>query len=567
MSTHTERPWLDLYDKGAPPEIELDHPSALHMFARAAERAADRPAIRYFDAELTWADVDRLSDALAVGLHGLGIERGDRVGVYLQNVPAFLVAMVATWKAGAIMVSVNPMYKRRELEEILKDSGAKALVALDSLYGEVAAEVVGGTDVRAVVTTSPLDFIEGDPPAALAGVERARHDGTHDLLELARDHEGETPAPVELGADDVAFLTYTSGTTGPPKGAMNTHPSVVFHSQTYRDWMHLGEEDSILAVAPLFHITGLIGHVGLGLLLPAPIVLGYRFDPRTTVELIRHWRPTFPVAAITVFIALMNEESLQPEDLESLRKVYSGGAPIPPSTGNAWEQPFRTGIHNAYGLTETTSPSHAPPLERQSPVDERTGALSVGTPTFNTIVKVIGDDGEELPPGEIGEFVTSGPQVVPGYWEKPEETAHAIPDGELHTGDVGFMDDDGWFYIVDRKKDQINAAGYKVWPREVEDILYEHPAVREAAVVGAPDEYRGETVKAFVSLKPGQTAEPDELIAFCKKSMAAYKRPRQVELIDELPKTVTGKVLRRELRERTAGQTAPQPSSGRVSGP
>jgi long-chain acyl-CoA synthetase len=296
-------------------------------------------------------------------------------------------------------------------------------------------------------------------------------------------------------------------------------------------------------------------------------VLGYRFDPRTTVELIRHWRPTFTVAAITVFIALMNEESLQPEDLESLRTVYSGGAPIPPSTANAWEQRFGTWIHNAYGLTETTSPSHATPLGRHSPVDDRTGALSVGTPTFNTIVKVVGDDGQELPPGEIGEFVTSGPQVVSGYWEKPEETAHAIPDGELHTGDVGFMDDDGWFYIVDRKKDQINAAGYKVWPREVEDILYEHPAVREAAVVGAPDEYRGETVKAFVSLKPGQTAEPDEIIAFCKERMAAYKYPRQVELIDELPKTVTGKVLRRELRDRPASEPAPQPSSGQSSGP
>src|SRR4051795_6473767 len=192
MSTHTERPWLDLYDKGAPPEIELDHPSALHMFARAAERAADRPAIRYFDAELTWADVDRLSDALAVGLHGLGIERGDRVGVYLQNVPAFLVAMVATWKAGAIMVSVNPMYRRRELEEILVDSGAVALVALESLFGDVAADVVGATDVRAVITTSERDLLDDSAPepALLAGVAREHHAGTHDLLELTRRFAG-----------------------------------------------------------------------------------------------------------------------------------------------------------------------------------------------------------------------------------------------------------------------------------------------------------------------------------------------------------------------------------------
>jgi long-chain acyl-CoA synthetase len=201
-------------------------------------------------------------------------------------------------------------------------------------------------------------------------------------------------------------------------------------------------------------------------------------------------------------------------------------------------------------LTETTSPSHCVPFLQRAPVDPTSGALSVGVPTFNTVVHVVDEEGQDVPVGEIGEFVTSGPQVVPGYWEKPDETANAIPGGALKTGDVGFMDEQGWFYVVDRKKDMINVAGYKVWPREVEDILYQHPAVREAAVVGVPDEYRGETVKAFVSLRPNQTADEAELIAFCKERMAAYKYPRQVELVDELPKTVTGKVLRRELRDR-----------------
>src|SRR3954471_19709085 len=246
MSTHTERPRLDLYDKGAPPEIELDHPSALHMFARAAQRAADRTAIRYFDAELTWADVDRLSDALALGLQDLGVAAGDRVALYLQNVPAFVIAMVAAWKAGAIMVSLNPMYKAREVKEILDDSGATALVALDTLYADVAAAVVPETSVKAVVTTSPLDFAPDGTPA-LQAIERRRCDGTHDLLELARAHEGTEPAAVDLGPDDVAFLTYTSGTTGPPKGAMNTHRNVLFNAQVYRDWMRLGEDDSNFA--------------------------------------------------------------------------------------------------------------------------------------------------------------------------------------------------------------------------------------------------------------------------------------------------------------------------------
>jgi long-chain acyl-CoA synthetase len=549
MSTHTDRPWLALYDESAPPEIEPEHHSALAMFDSAVARAADRPAIRYFDAELTWADVDRLANALAVGLHDLGIGRGDRVAVYLQNVPQFLVAMVATWKAGAIMVSVNPMYKARELAEVLEDSGAKGLVALESLYGDVAAGVVGETDVCAIVTTSPLDFVADDPPAALAGIERVRHDGTHDLLELTRAHEGETPDPVELGPDDVAFLTYTSGTTGPPKGAMNTHRNVVFNTRVYRDWIRLGEDDSVFAAAPLFHITGLIGHATIAMLVPLPLVLFGRFEPGVALEQAERHRPTFTIAAITAFIALLNHPDARTRDLSSLEKVYSGGAPIPAATVEAFEETFGAYIHNIYGLTETTSPSHAVPLDRRAPVDESSGALSVGVPVFNTVVRVVGEDGEELPAGEIGEFVTSGPQVVPGYWEKPEETEHALPGGALKTGDVGFMDADGWFYLVDRKKDQINASGYKVWPREVEDVLYGHPAVREAAVVGVPDEYRGETVKAFVSLKEGSSADADELIAFCKDRMAAYKYPRQVEVIDEIPKTATGKILRRELRD------------------
>ncbi len=237
--------------------------------------------------------------------------------------------------------------------------------------------------------------------------------------------------------------------------------------------------------------------------------------------------------------------------MASLTKIYSGGAPIPPSTIAAFEERFGHYIHNIYGLTETTSPSHGVPLGRRAPVDELTGATSVGVPVYDTVVRIVDDNGNDLPPGEVGEFVTAGPQVVAGYWNKPEATANSIPNGVLHTGDVGYMDSDGWFYIIDRKKDQINASGYKVWPREVEDVLYEHDAVREAAVVGVPDEYRGETVKAFVSLRPGATVTPDELIAFTKKRLAAYKCPRFVEIISDIPKTATGKLLRRELRTAT----------------
>jgi long-chain acyl-CoA synthetase len=331
---------------------------------------------------------------------------------------------------------------------------------------------------------------------------------------------------------------------------MNTHRNVVFNAQAYRDWIGLGDEDVVLGVAPLFHITGLIGHLAAGLLVGMPVVLSFRFDADQALELIERHRVTFTVGSITVFIALMNAPSAGDRDTSTFRKLVSGGAPIAPPTVEAFEAKFGAYIHNIYGLTETTSPSHCVPIGTRAPVDEGSGALSVGVPIFSTVVKILDDEGNELPPGEVGEIVTSGPQVVPGYWNKPEETEHAIPGGELHTGDVGVMDADGWFYIVDRKKDQINAAGYKVWPREVEDVLYAHEAVREAAVVGVPDEYRGESVKAFVSLKPGAQADADALIAFCKERMAAYKYPRAIEFVDELPKTASGKILRRELRAR-----------------
>ena len=280
------------------------------------------------------------------------------------------------------------------------------------------------------------------------------------------------------------------------------------------------------------------------------MVLAYRFDPTETLRLIEKHRTTITVAAITAYLAMQRDDALERYDISSLTKAYSGGAPIPPATVDEFRARTGIGLRSAYGLTETTSPSHLTPLGKHPPTDETTGALAVGIPVFNTGSRILDEDGRALPPGEVGEVVISGPQVIPGYWEQPEETANAIRDGELFTGDVGKVDDEGWLYIVDRKKDLINAAGYKIWPREVEDVLYQHPAVYEAAVVGAPDEYRGETVHAFISLKPGVGVDPDELIAFCREEMAAYKVPRVVEIVDEIPKTTSGKILRRELRER-----------------
>jgi long-chain acyl-CoA synthetase len=461
-----------------------------------------------------------------------------------------VIGLVGAWKAGGIAVSINPMNRERELELLLRDSGATVLVCLQGLYRDVAASVLADTDVKTVLTTSELEYRERDDERLLPGAERIDLPDTTDLAQLLDRFRGQRPPEVSFRSGDTAFLTYTSGTTGPPKGAMNTHANVVFNSQAYREWCHVGGDDVVLGVAPLFHITGLIGHIGVALLAGAPLVLFHRFEPSAAIDVIRTERPTFTIGSITVFIALMNAPNAEKDALASLTKIWSGGAPIPPAAVKGFSATFGQYIHNAYGLTETTSPSHFVPGGAEAPVDEASGAISVGVPIYNTVVRIVGDDDADLPVGEVGEIVSSGPQIVSGYWGKPEETEKAIPGGALHTGDVGYMDEQGWFYIVDRKKDQINAGGYKVWPREVEDVLYEHEAVREAAVVGVPDAYRGETVKAFVSLRPGRTADEAELIAFCKARMAAYKYPRQVEFLDEIPKTVTGKLLRRELRGR-----------------
>jgi len=549
MSVYEQRPWLKQYGPGVPSDITPEFPNALAMFRHAADRDPNRTLIHYFDAALEVGAIDRMSDALAVALAARGVSRGDRIAVYLQNVPQFVLAMLAAWKLGAIMVSVNPMLRHKEVKLILNDSGARALITLESLYNEVAREVVPESKVEFVLTTSELEFLGDSLPALLAGHGRIACEGTEDLMQVIAACDGQRPAPQDIKGDDVALLTYTSGTTGPPKGAMNLHRNIVYNSQVYREWMKLDSSDVILGVAPLFHITGLIACVTTAMLLPCPLVLYYRFDAATTAELVEKHGVTFVVASITVFIALMNTEAARKRDFSTLKKVYSGGAPVSPAQVEAFQKQFGAYIHNIYGMTETTSPTHAVPLGGNAPVDPNTGALAVGVPVCGAVVRIVDDEGNELPVGEVGELVSGGPMVVPGYWEKPEESAQAFEARGIHTGDVGFMDADGWFYIVDRKKDLIIASGYKVWPREVEDVLYTHPAVRECAVVGVVDAYRGESVKAYVSLRPGMQATGQEIVEYCKGLMAAYKRPHEVEILDELPKTASGKIMRRELRK------------------
>jgi long-chain acyl-CoA synthetase len=548
---YASKPWLRLYPEGVPAELRPDHPDALAMFRAAVARAPDGPAAHYFDTTLSWRQLDAESDALAAALCERGLAAGQRVGLYLQNVPAFFIGMIAAWKAGAIVVPINPMNREREVGLLLADSTPAALVCHDTLHRDVVLKLPAGQRGLVppiVLTTSPLDRQSRNDARVFGGVEPAPTAGVEDLDAVIRAHLGQRPPQRAAKPDDVAFLVYTSGTTGLPKGAMNTHANVSYNAQVYRDWMALEDGVGVLAIAPLFHITGLVGHLLVAVITASPVTLAYRFEPGVMLEAAAERRPGFTVAAITALIAMMNHPQASAAQLASVAKVYSGGAPVPPAVAEAFEAKFGHYVHNAYGLTETSSPTHATPLGVRGPVDPASGALSVGVPVPGAAVWIAREDGAPAAVGEAGEIVSSGPMIVPGYWNKPAETAEAMrPDG-FRTGDVAFMDADGWFFLIDRKKDMINAAGYKVWPREVEDVLYSHPAVREAAVVGVADAYRGETVKAVVSLKAGAAATAAELIEHCKARMAAYKYPRLVEIIDELPKTVTGKILRRELR-------------------
>jgi long-chain acyl-CoA synthetase len=555
MSVYSQQPWKKLYPSYVPDTMPVPEKTQVDILEENAEKKPNAPAIYYFDDVITYRQLNEWADCFASQLAKWGVSKGDRVAVYTQNNPQFLISQYAAWKRGAVIVPLNPMFKEKELEYHLNDSGAKVLVCLDALYESYARSVIPKTSVEQVVTTNELDFIsekyQGSIPV-LENSKKLHSEGTFDLKEILIKGDVDPSDRNSVSPEDIAFLVYTSGTTGDPKGAINLHKNIAFNAEVYRTWMKIDDSDIVLGVAPLFHITGIVGHSALANLAGIPLILFHRFDPREAFRLIEKWRPTMTVGSITVYIALMNDTASRNADLGSLKKCYSGGAPIAPKLTEQFEKTFGVYIHNIYGLTESNSPTHAVPFGKKAPVDKESGALSVGVPVPNCDAKVVDleDPGKEVGIGEAGEFAVRGPMIFAGYWEKPEATKKAFYGSYFLTGDVVIMDKEGWFYVVDRKKDMIVASGFKVWPREVEDMLYQHPGVKEAAVVGMPDEYRGETVKAFVSLKDDfvDKVTPEEIIQFCKERMAAYKYPRQVVILPEVPKTATGKFLRRQLR-------------------
>ncbi|MET9887220.1 AMP-binding protein [Streptomyces sp. NPDC006430] len=574
-SRYAAKPWLGLLSPAQRAPVSPP-PSLLHAFREAVARAPQRTALAYFDGRIDYVETDALSDSVAGHLAAQGIGRGDRVAVMLQNTPHFVLAVLAAWKTGAVVVPLNPMYKAGEVGHILRDSGATALVCDDRAWTAYLRGAAAGTDVRIALTACDLDF-QTRNDVRVHGPQRERRPqpqvpaphapgstpsltptptpapaaslAVDDLAAVARRGHPAPPVPGPAAAD-TALISYTSGTSGTPKGAMNPHGALTYNAVRQVTGHPLPEGATYFALAPLFHITGMVCELGACFANAGTLALAHRFDAGVVLDAFLEHRPAYTVGPATAFMALAAHPDVTPDHFASFRVISSGGAPLPPALVERLRAAFGFYLRNGYGLTECTAPCASVPAHLEAPVDPASGTLSVGAPGADTVVRILDEHGVEVPFGETGEIAVRGPQVVPGYWGLPADTAKAFPDGELRTGDVGFMDADGWLYVVDRKKDMINASGFKVWPREVEDVLYTHPAVREAAVVGVPDPYRGESVKAYVSLRPGASAQPQELSAYCAARIAAYKYPRQVEVLPVLPKTTSGKILRRELRDR-----------------
>jgi long-chain acyl-CoA synthetase len=485
---------------------------AQHLLDTAAGHG-DRPALRMDDAVLTYDGFREAAAGVAAGLRARGVQPGDRVGMVLPNVLSFPVVFYGALIAGAAVVPMNPLLKAREVEYYLRDSGARLVVALDAV-ADAATEAAAAVGVDAV-TVGPVD-----PGATLDG------SGSGDL-EPREDQ-------------DAAVILYTSGTTGPPKGAELTHANLRGNARTTQETLLEGTpEDVVMGCLPLFHVFGLTCALNAGVLAGSCLTLLPRFDGAKALEIIERDRVTVFEGVPTMFTAMLHSPDRDRHDVSSLRLCVSGGSAMPVEVMRGFEKAFGCIVLEGYGLSETS-----PVASFNHPHAERKPG-TIGTPIRGVEMRLVDDEGRDVATGDVGEIAIRGENVMKGYWNRPEETAKAIPDGWFRTGDLARQDEDGYFAIVDRKKEMIIRGGYNVYPREIEEALYEHPAVAEAACVGTPHPDLGEEVVAAVALKPGTQADPAELQAWVKERVAAYKYPRHVWLVESLPKGPTGKILRR----------------------
>jgi long-chain acyl-CoA synthetase len=519
------------------------------MLRNAASHNPDGTAIVFSDFAANYAQLNDYVDRFANGLAELGLSKKDRVALYLPNTPQFVVSYYGILRLGAVVVACSPLYKERELLHQLEDSEAKAIICLTSNY-ETVKKALKDSTPRTVVVADPQDF----KPKAKNESGRSESPDTGTVIRFRKMLRANASRPIDVEVDpsrDIALLQYTGGTTGTPKGAVITHRNLVVNAVQFATWLGFRHDDVHLAALPLFHIYGMTTSMNAPIYSASKIVLMPKFEVTQLFETVDRHKPTVFCGVPTMYTALVNHPEVKNHDLRSIRVCISGAAPLPGEVQRKFEQITGGRLVEGYGLSETSPVTHVNPLD--DPGKNRVG--SIGIPIFDTEAKIVDlETGEkDLSVNEFGELVIRGPQVMSGYWRRIEETADALRNGWVHTGDIARVDADGYFYIVDRKKDMINVSGLKVYPREVEEVLYENPKVAEACVVGVQDPYRGERVKAYIVLKANaaKKATPDEMIQFCKERIADYKVPSEVEFISQMPKTAAGKILRRAFRQQT----------------
>jgi len=563
-----ERPWLSHYEDGVPPEAEIpDYPVTQNLI-NAAEEYPDRPALVFgnvveplgnalMDTTISYRELLRLTYRFAAALQALGVERGDRVAVHLPNCPQFVIAYYAVQMIGGIVVPCNPQYVAREIEHQLNDAGAEIILTLSLTY-PVVKSVRANTPLKHVIVTNIKEYFPGLLKLlfTLATEKKEGHyqdisgDANTEWFQDVLDEGSTRPSKVEVDMDDTAVLMYTGGTTGLPKAAQLTHQNVQANAVQIRAWLPRMKrgQDSILTSLPLFHSYGMTTCMNLGILAASTMILipNPRVMPHILKSINKH-HPTLYPGVPAMYVAINNYPNLDDFDVSSIQACISGAAPLPVEVQQKFQELTGARLVEGYGLSEATPVTHANPIFG----DNRIG--TIGLPFPNTDAQIVdAETGEQtLGVGEVGELVVRGPQVMKGYWRMPTETANSLRNEWLHTGDLARMDEDGYFQIVDRKKDMIlGAGGYNIYPREVEEVLYEHPAVKECAVVGVPISVeKGERVKAYVVPKEGVDVTEDEILAFCRENLAPYKVPKFVEFREDLPKTMVGKILRRVLLE------------------
>jgi long-chain acyl-CoA synthetase len=556
-----DRVWLKKYPKGVPPTVEIPNILVPDMVERSVERWPDRNALVYYGAKWSYRRLWEESERFACALRQNGVGPGDRVAIYLPNCPLYPIALLATLRLGAIAVQVNPLYHGDDLTRLLRDSGPKALVTLEILFPNVAA-VRPQYSVPVVFLARLREFYPWYVRPLVNSVLRKQNQPTAFPNEpwvhpyaTARRTQGTIERFSADPAQTVALYQYTGGTTGVPKAAMLTHRNLVANVTQSNAWntTRVSGGDTILASIPFFHIYGLTIAMLLGLADGATIVIQTRPEVRELLKLIDRYQPTQFPGVPALYIAFLKQPDLAKFRIRSIHYCLSGSAPLPVEVARQFESLTGANLVEGYGLSETSPATHVNPLAGE----RRSG--SIGLPIPNTDHRVVDLETGSivLPPDTPGELEVRGPQVMLGYFGHPEETAMVLKDGWFRTGDVARIDADGYAYILDRKKDMINVGGMKVYPREVEELLFQHPGVQDAAVIGVPDAEHGEVVKAFVVRKPGATVTEAELIDYVRGRIAHFKAPRSVEFTDQLPRSGVQKVLRRVLREGGAASPAP----------